>query len=140
MTTNIRDVMTTNIVRLGQDTPLRQAAQKMRDSAIGDVLVQDLEGALCGIVTDRDIVVRGIAEGMDPNEARLRDIASTNMLTLDPDASVEAAVKCMQDNAVRRVPVVQKGKCIGIVSLGDLAVDRDRRSALGEISAAPPSN
>ena len=46
----------------------------------------------------------------------------------------------MQDNAVRRVPVVQKGKCIGIVSLGDLAVDRDRRSALGEISAAPPSN
>ena len=140
MATEIRDLMTKNIVCLGEDTPIREAAKKMRDSAIGDVLVQDGSGKLTGIVTDRDIVVRAIAEGKDCASTTLGEVSSGKLTTLKPDAGVEEAVKCMEDNAIRRVPVVENGKAIGIVSIGDLAAERDRKSALGQISAAPPNN
>lgn len=140
MATEIRDLMTTNIVCLGEDTPLREAARKMRDSNIGDVLVQDGSGKLTGIVTDRDIVVRAIAEGMDCDTTKLGQVATGKLTTLKADAGVDEAVKCMEDDAIRRIPVVEDGKPIGIVSIGDLAQERDRESALGQISAAPPNN
>jgi CBS domain-containing protein len=133
----LREVMTPNPTVCSADTSAAQAAQMMRDQGIGDVLVQH-DGSL-GIVTDRDIVTRAVAEGRDPKQVTLGDICTRDVESVSPDTSVDDVIRLMSDKAVRRVPVVEGGKPIGIVALGDLAVDRDRRSLLADISAAPPS-
>jgi CBS domain-containing protein len=115
-----------------------EAARRMREADIGDVIVLE-DDRLYGIVTDRDIVVRTIAEGRDPATAKLGDICSRDMTTLNPTDTVEDAVRLMREKAIRRLPVVEKGKPVGIVSLGDLAVTQDPNSALGNISAASPN-
>ncbi|HEX9863677.1 MAG TPA: CBS domain-containing protein [Acidimicrobiia bacterium] len=140
MPQRISELMTSHPVTLANNTDLQKAAQAMRDHDIGDVVVTKPDGSLCGIVTDRDIVVRGIAEGVNPGSTTLDDICSHQLITLGPDEPVAAAVKAMEEHAIRRLPVVENGSLIGIVSLGDLAVERDPESALGEISAAPPNN
>jgi CBS domain-containing protein len=135
----IRDVMTPSPLALQASTTVFDAARTMRDSDIGNVLVVDDGEGVCGIVTDRDIVVRAIAEGLDPSEARLADICTRDVTTVDADASVDEAARVMRDGALRRVPVVEDGAPVGIVSLGDLAVEQDPSSALAGISAAPPN-
>src|SRR5689334_10474674 len=133
--------MTADVHSVGEQATLRQVAKVMRDQKIGDVLVTDDAGKLCGILTDRDIVVRVLAEGKDVDTATARDMLSKKPVTLRPTASVDEAVQLMQDNAIRRLPVVDKdGRPIGIVSIGDLAREKDPRSALGKISAAAPNN
>jgi CBS domain-containing protein len=118
---------------------LQAAAQMMRDEDIGDVIVID-DDQLCGIVTDRDIAVRAVADGKDPTETRLGHICSRDLVTIAPNDPAEHAVELMRKNAMRRMPVVESGRPVGIVSLGDLALDRDRNSALADISAAPANN
>jgi signal-transduction protein with cAMP-binding, CBS, and nucleotidyltransferase domain len=93
------------------------------------VLVCGDDGRLCGIVTDRDLVLRCLADRRDA-DTPLRDICSSIVNTLAPDASIDDAVSLMTDCAVRRIPVVEDGELVGIVSLGDLAIDRDPNSAL----------
>jgi len=133
----LREVMTPNPTICSPDTSAAQAAQMMRDQGIGDVLVQH-EGSF-GIVTDRDIVTRAVAAGHDPKQVTLGDICTRDVETVSPDTSIDDVIRLMSDKAVRRVPVVEAGQAVGIVALGDLAVDRDRRSLLADISAAPPS-
>jgi len=140
MPQRISDLMTAHPVTLANNTGLQEAAQAMRDNHIGDVVVTKPDGSLCGIVTDRDIVVRGIAQGVDTGSTTLDDICSHRLITVGPDQPVAAAVKAMEEHAIRRLPVVENGSLIGIVSIGDLAVERDPESALGEISAAAPNN
>jgi len=140
MPQRISEMMTSNPVAMTTDATLQAAAQAMRDRDIGDVIVTKPDGSLCGIVTDRDIVVRGIAEGVDPGSATLDDVCKHQVVTVGPDEPVAAAVKAMEEHAIRRLPVVDNGSLVGIVSIGDLAVERDPESALGEISAAPPNN
>jgi CBS domain-containing protein len=137
---HVRDVMTPNPVTLTSDSPVIEAAREMRDRGIGTVVVlkSDQEG-ICGIVTDRDICIRVTAEGKDPNTVRLEEICSKDPVTIDADASEDEAIRLMKERKVRRLPVVENERPAGIVSLGDLAVDRDRGSVLGEISAAPPN-
>jgi CBS domain-containing protein len=135
----IRDVMTTNPETLPESTTVREAAEAMRANDIGDVVVVDDNGKLSGILTDRDIVVRVVAEGRDPRATRIGDIASRDLTAVSPDDPVDRAVQLMRDKAIRRLPAVDKGKPVGIVSIGDLALDRDPGSALAEISAAPPN-
>jgi len=135
MAQQVRDVMTSNPVTLPGDTPVRQAAQAMRDRDIGDVLVVDGD-EVRGIVTDRDIVVRGVADRDDLADCRLRDVCSEQLVTTRPDENVEAAVARMRDSAVRRIPVVDGGRAVGVLSLGDAAIERDERSSLADISAA----
>jgi CBS domain-containing protein len=108
----------------------------MCENDVGDVLVTR-EGKLCGIVTDRDIVVRCVAKGEDPAKMRIERICSKQVTTLSPDDEVDDAVEQMREHAVRRIPVMEKERIVGIVSLGDLAQERDPRSALGAISSAP---
>ena len=134
----IRDVMTTNPETLPESTTVREAAEAMRANDIGDVIVVDDNGQLSGILTDRDIVVRVVAEGRDPRATRIGDIASRDLTAVSPDDPVGRAVQLMRDKAIRRLPAVDKGKPVGIVSIGDLALDRDPGSALADISAAPP--
>jgi CBS domain-containing protein len=131
----LRDLMSTDLIQLDADAPALEAARLMREHDVGNVLVTR-KGSLCGIVTDRDIVVRCIADGKDPENTHLSEFCSQDLVTLKPDAKIEEAVRVMTDRAVRRLPVVDGDRPVGIVSLGDLAVKRDRKSALGEISSA----
>lgn len=135
----VQDVMTTDLATCPSDTSLVEAAKIMRDRDVGDVLVTE-QGRLRGIVTDRDLVVRCLADGKDPSQARLGDACSTDVVTATPSMSVDDAAQLMAENAIRRVPVVDGDRPVGIVSLGDLAVERDPASVLGDISAAPPDN
>jgi CBS domain-containing protein len=139
MPQTVRDVMTTNLVTCPSSAPLKDAAGYMRDRDIGDVLVVD-DGSVRGIVTDRDIVVRCVADGGDTRKAKVGDVCSSELTTVSSDASIEEAARIMRDNALRRLPVVDRGKPVGIVSLGDLAVQADPSSALGGISAARPND
>jgi signal-transduction protein with cAMP-binding, CBS, and nucleotidyltransferase domain len=137
---SIRDVMSTDPVVLQQGASIQEAAQAMREQDIGDVIVLDDSQQICGIVTDRDIVVRAVAPGQDPQSLTIGEICSRDLKTLSPDDQVGDAVKVMSEQAIRRLPVVDKGRPIGIVSLGDLAVTRDPDSVLADISAAPADN
>jgi len=132
----IREMMTPDPVVCSPETSLRDAARMMRDHDIGDVLVADA-GRLMGIVTDRDLVVRGVAEGMDPSAVTVGSLCSTEIRTLAPDDSIREAVDAIRDYAIRRLPVVENGMPVGMVSLGDLALEQDPGSALADISAAP---
>ncbi len=134
----IRDVMTSSPKTLGPNASALEAARLMREADIGDVMVTE-NGRLCGILTDRDIVVRAIAEGRDPACTPIGDIASRELTTVSPEDSLGHAVRLMRERAIRRLPVDDKGTIVGLVSIGDLAVDADRHSALADISAAPPS-
>jgi CBS domain-containing protein len=138
MPQRIHDVMTPNPVALPGTTSVYEAARVMRDQDIGDVIVIE-NHQVCGIVTDRDIVVRTVAEAQDSATTTLADVCSHALLTVTPTDTVEEAVRLMRTYAIRRLPVVEGGKAVGMVSLGDLAVERDPDSALGEISAAPPN-
>ena len=139
MASTIQDVMTKEPVVCDATTVLTEAAGLMRDRDIGDVLVER-DGAFCGLVTDRDIVVRGVADGKDPNSTRIGDICSRDLVTTSPSTPVKDVIKLMRDQALRRVPVLDNGKAVGIVSLGDLAIESDGESALADISAAEPNN
>jgi CBS domain-containing protein len=138
MPQRIHDVMTPKPVTLPGTALVHEAARAMRDQDIGDVIVIENQ-QVCGIVTDRDIVLRMVAEARDPAATRLADICSHALLTVAPTDSIAEAVRLMRTHAIRRLPVVEEGKAVGIVSLGDLAQERDPDSALGEISAAPPN-
>ena len=138
MPQRIHDVMTSHPVMLPGTASVHEAARAMRDQDIGDVIVIE-NRQVCGIVTDRDIVVRTVAEGQDPVTTTLADVCSHALLTVAPTDSIEEAMRLMRTHTVRRLPVVEGGKAVGIVSLGDLAVERDPDSALGEISATPPN-
>ncbi|MCA9512882.1 MAG: CBS domain-containing protein [Myxococcales bacterium] len=132
----LRELMTPNPVILDANATAAEAAQAMRERNVGDVLVQE-DGALCGIVTDRDLVVRCLAAAQDPQSQTLRDLCTQELATLEADASIDDAVEQMRSRAVRRLPIVDGAATLGIVSLGDLARSRDPNSALGRISASP---
>ncbi len=135
MAKSVRDIMTANPISMPASASIVEAAQRMRDNSIGSVLLEK-DGKFCGLVTDRDIVVRGVAEGKDPQSINLESICSTEMVTLSPNQSEEDAVQLMRSKAIRRLPVLENGTAIGIVALGDLAVDGDPDSVLAEVSAA----
>ena len=134
----VREVMTPNPKTLAPGATVMEAAHAMRESDIGNVVVLD-NGRLCGILTDRDIVVRALALGSDPVRTRVGDICSRDLTTISPDESVGQAVRLMRDKAIRRLPVEDQGRVVGVVTLGDVAIDADRRSALADVSAAPPN-
>jgi CBS domain-containing protein len=131
----VREIMTTDPIVLQSSTSVREAAEKMRDADVGDVIVED-SGELVGVVTDRDITIRCVAEGTSPESATIWSIVSGELHTLSPDDTLDDAVATMREAAVRRVPVVEDGVAIGVLSLGDLAVVKDPDSVLADISAA----
>jgi CBS domain-containing protein len=132
----VQDVMTRDPVILPPSASLVDAAKTMREGGIGDVVVGD-DDELIGIVTDRDIVIRALAEDRDPHTTTLVDITSRELTTVSPDDTIETAVRLIREHAIRRLPVVSGGRVVGIVTLGDLALAQDRASALADVSAAP---
>lgn len=137
---SISEVMTPDPTTCSTTTTLVEAAQVMQQEDIGDVIVLDQNDQICGIVTDRDIVVRAIADRRDPASTKLGDICSRDVTSLSPKDEVGDAVKLMTQRAIRRLPIVENGKPVGIVSLGDLAVSQDPESGLADISSAPANN
>jgi CBS domain-containing protein len=134
----VRELMSHDPVSLRSDAPIIDAAKVMQAADVGNVMVNDGEG-ICGIVTDRDVVVRAIAEGRDPANTPLSEICSQELATVSPDTPIETAVDLMRQKAIRRLPVVENGKPVGIVSIGDLVADFEPQSALADISSAPPN-
>jgi CBS domain-containing protein len=122
---NIKDVMTSNPATVRADAPVVEAARIMRDEDTGIVpVVQD--GRLSGTVTDRDIAVRVVAEGRDAESATVHEIASTDLVTVDPQQGLDEALRLMAQHQVRRLPVVEEdGRLVGIVSQADVARESD---------------
>jgi CBS domain-containing protein len=136
----VRDVMTAHVVTLPRETTLAEAARTMREQDIGDIVVTDGAGP-AGLVTDRDIVVRAVAERRDPASTSLGEILTPDLVTVRPDDTVQSAALLMRDHAVRRVLVCDADQSlVGILSIGDLAEEIDPESVLGGISRAAPNN
>ncbi|MGW0815690.1 CBS domain-containing protein [Streptomyces viridiviolaceus] len=133
----VRDVMTAGVVAVRPDASLVEAAQLMRTQNIGDVVVADGQDVV-GVLTDRDITVRAVADGTDPLAVSVDAVCTHDPLVVAPDDPVSAAVLLMRENAVRRLPVVEHGLPVGIVTLGDLAEAEEPGSALADISRAEP--
>jgi CBS domain-containing protein len=139
MPTRVRDVMSSDVVTVGGSATIVDAATLMRDRAIGDVLVTS-NGSVKGIVTDRDIVVRVLADGLDL-ATTVGSMLTGELHTVEADAPIARAVELMREHKIRRLPVLNDaGTLVGIVSIGDVAEERDADSVLGQISAAPPNN
>ncbi|MEV0558250.1 MULTISPECIES: CBS domain-containing protein [unclassified Streptomyces] len=135
MAQQVRDIMTSAPVTVEPQSSVTAVARLMRDQNIGDVLVMD-GGQLRGLVTDRDLVVRAIAEGGDPEQTTVSGVCSSDLVTVGPEEDLDRAVELMREHSVRRIPVVDGGRPVGVVALGDLAMERDPESALGDISVA----
>lgn len=135
----IREIMSKPPLTVPTTASLAEAASIMRDRDVGDVLVVDADGCLCGIVTDRDIIVRAIADARDPQGTQVGTVCTENVECVEPDDDVDEAIELMAEKSIRRVPVCEGGKPVGFLSLGDLAVKRDPDSVLGQVSAAPPN-
>jgi CBS domain-containing protein len=140
MPNQIQDIMTMQVQCVRSDTTLLEVARMMRDRDIGDVLVTNDAGKLCGIVTDRDIVVRADALGKPLDRTRAGEICTDQLVELAPTSTIDEAVKLMRKHSIRRMPVVSEGTPVGIVTIGDLSRHQDPRSALAQISAAPANN
>jgi CBS domain-containing protein len=133
----VSDVMTRDLVTVDITHTTEEAARRMKDNATGDVLVTD-SGRLAGILTDRDIAVRLVAEGLD-GKTSVGEIVHQDLASCRPDAPLADAVRLMRQHDVRRLPVVDGERAVGILSLGDLALLTDAGDLLADISSAPDS-
>lgn len=130
----VSDVMTTDPVTIPSGASVREAAGLMRDHNIGDLLVVDTD-TLEGIVTDRDIVVRAVALGRDPEQVTVGEVASRAPVSIRADQHAHEAVDKMRKHSVHRLPVLDHGRPVGIVSIGDLAVNLEERTTLASVFA-----
>ncbi|WP_231567749.1 CBS domain-containing protein [Sinomonas humi] len=113
--------MTRRVECIGADETLEVAARRLRDLDVGALPVLAPDGDLAGMLTDRDIVIRGIAEGSDARSERVGAIAARPPVTIDPEATIENAIALMEGRRVRRLPVIQEGRLVGILAQADVA-------------------
>jgi CBS domain-containing protein len=135
MAQTVADVMTSNPATIERQDSVAEAARRMAAKDAGDVIVLD-NGTVCGILTDRDIAVRLVAQDKPGSTPVAEIVSDADVLTVKPDTALDRAIQLLRTKAVRRLPVVQNGRAVGIVSLGDLAIERDADSALADVSAA----
>ena len=133
----VSDVMTAAPVGVYYSQTIGETARIMRDTQVGAVLVVN-EGQLAGVVTDRDLVVRGLAEGQGP-DSPVGPLCSGDLVGVAANAEVYQAEQLMREHAVRRLPVIDEGQVVGIVSMGDLAITGDTDSPLADVSRAQPN-
>ncbi|MEV8564864.1 CBS domain-containing protein [Streptomyces sp. NPDC051322] len=137
MTELVRDAMTAGVAAVRPDASLVEAARLMRVQDVGSVLVAEGD-RLVGVLTDRDLAVRATADGADPLTVSAEAICSPAPVCVGPDDEAAKAVSLMRRHAIRRLPVIEDGRPLGVVTLGDLARLRDPESALADISRASP--
>ncbi|MFP5111150.1 CBS domain-containing protein [Bacillaceae bacterium C204] len=132
----IRDIMTENVESCSLLDNVYEVALKMKELNVGAIPILD-QDKIVGMITDRDIVIRGVAE-KHPGSSKVEDIMSKQLITVTPDSTSKEAAKLMAEHQIRRLPVVEEGKLVGIVSLGDFAIreltDDQAKEALTEIS------
>ncbi|MCX7922450.1 MAG: CBS domain-containing protein [Clostridia bacterium] len=137
----VRDIMTKNVAYTNPMATLTEVAQLMQKHNVGTIPVCDQSGVV-GVVTDRDIVVRNVAHGNNPQNTPVKDVMTSSVATATPDMDVSDVSKIMSANQIRRVPVVENNKLVGILAIGDIATDSrfdtEASEALTEISK--PSN
>jgi len=140
----VRDVMTANPECVKETDSLRDVARIMKDRDTGVVPVVDGKKVI-GLITDRDIVVRGLAEGKNLENTNIADVMSTTVRSVREDSSLNDALSLMSNAEIRRVPVVNEAnELVGILSLGDIAIQGNQDGQVGkaveQISEAPPNN
>jgi CBS domain-containing protein len=129
----VKDIMTREVEVVMPDAPLREAAEKMRELDIGPLPVCD-SNRLVGMLTDRDIVVRTTAEGLDPNTTTVREAMTDEVVYCFEDQDVAEAARMMRDKQIRRLAVLDRNKrLVGIVALGDIAVDAGDSHQSGKV-------
>ena len=133
MDAKVRDVMTPGPIGVDYDQSVGEAARAMRDWGVGAILVVS-NGSLYGLVTDRDLMVRAVAEDRGADEP-VGPLSSANLIGVDADADVHEAMRLMRQHGVRRLPVLEDGQVAGIVSLGDLAMQDEPDLAFAQLSA-----
>lgn len=133
----VKDIMTKNVAYINPMSTVVEAAQLMQKHNVGSIPVCDQTGVL-GILTDRDIVVRNVAHGNNPQNTPVKDVMTQSVATVTPDMDIDSATKIMSANQVRRLPVVENNMLVGMVALGDMATDKrfdtEASEALTEIS------
>lgn len=141
----VSDIMSGRVITIGQKEPVIAAARLLKRMNLGALPVTDDSGRLRGILTDRDIVLRCVASGSDPRTLEVREIMSRGVVTAAPGTEISEAARLMRGDQVRRLPVVEGGKLVGMLSLADMArrCDMEAAAALADISsnlrrAAPP--
>jgi len=141
--TAARDIMTPDATFCPDDTTAAAAARTMAENDIGAIPVCNTEGRLCGVITDRDLAVKVVATGLDPDSIRLSELVDgTEVVTIGADDSVEEAIRTMKAHAVRRLPVIDGSSLIGMVSQADIAramPDTAIGDLVDAISSAPPN-
>jgi CBS domain-containing protein len=135
----IRDVMTSSPETVDVSAAIRDAASALERSDIGSIIATD-GGHVRGVVTDRDIALRVVAAGRQPASTKVTDVMTPAPAVISPTATVQEAVALMRQHDVRRLPVVDSGRPVGVVSLGDLSTSSEARQLLEDISTAPPNN
>jgi CBS domain-containing protein len=131
MSTKVSDVMTPAVETTTKAQSLREAAKMMKSGDYGAMPVVD-EGRLIGMLTDRDIVVRAVAEGLDPNVAVAGDFATRDPVAVEPDQALDEALMLMARHRVRRLPVVEGGMLVGVLSQADVALEAKEKKT-GEV-------
>jgi CBS domain-containing protein len=135
-TKKCRDIMTQDLVYCWPDDPVSKAAQLMKKEDIGPVLIVDNEKArtLVGIVTDRDLALKIVGEGRDPQKTKVEEVMTRKLVTCHADDNVDNAIKAMAQYQLRRIPVVDdNNKLVGIISQADVATRVDEPEKTGEV-------
>ncbi len=135
----LKDIMTQSVVSIHPEESVAVAARSLTHYNIGALPVCADDGKVCGVLTDRDLVTRCLASGKTPENTKVREIMSAQVISASPEMDTAVAAHLMGRQQVRRLPVVENGKLCGMVSLGDLAVREDlsidAADALGDISS-----
>jgi CBS domain-containing protein len=131
MAKSVRDAMTSNPLTIGARDPVVDAARLMRDKDIGSLPVVE-DGRLLGMITDRDIAVRVVAEGSDPSSVTVRDVASREAVNATPDQDLDEALRLMAKHQVRRLPVTEGDQLVGVLTQADVAHESDSKK-VGEM-------
>ena len=122
MAQSVRDVMTPGVRSVSPSQSLAEAAEVMKGEDVGSVPVVE-EGRLAGIVTDRDIVIRAVADRRDPQTVKVDEVASRDLVTVEPEQDLDEALALMARHQVRRLPVVERGQLVGMLAQADVALE-----------------
>ncbi|GII21474.1 CBS domain-containing protein [Planosporangium mesophilum] len=136
--TTVREVMTRDPITMDVNTVVSAVARQMRDASISDVLVTD-RGRVCGIVTERDVVVRAVAEDADTRAVTAGDVLTRDLVTVAPDDDLKAAEGLMRVHAIKHLPVFDGDRLVGIIALGDVAVEELPDSLFAEMAVEDPN-
>lgn len=134
----VKEIMTKNVIGVGPEESVEVAARTLQRYNVGALPVCRADGKLCGMVTDRDLVVRCLASGMQPSQTKVRQVMTGQVTSVDGEMDVAVAAHLMGRQQIRRLPVTENGRLCGMVSLGDMAVREDTAmdaaDALGDIA------